>query len=394
MRFNQQTYKLTESGRLGPVALVAGVIGLVLSAVGYLVDARQFFYSYLTGYFFWLSLALGGLFFTMLHHIVGARWSTVLRRISENIMGVLPVLALLAIPLLFGIGELYHWSHSDAVAEDQLLQDKAGYLNTTFFVIRLVVYFTVWIVLTVMLDKISLKQDLGHQPSFTKKMRVISAPGIILFALTVTFASFDWLMSLDPHWYSTIFGVYIFAGSLLGMLALMTVIVLYLGRNGILDKDITVEHYHDLGKLMFAFTIFWGYMAFSQYFLIWYGNIPEETVWFLHRWESSWKTISLMLVFGHFVVPFFVLFPQGTKRNPKTLTLIALWILFMHFIDLYWLVLPTLHPHGVNISWMDITALIGPGGIFTWYLWCKTAARPLLPVGDPNLEVSRRFVNH
>jgi len=394
MQFDPRTYKLTDSGNLGPAALVIGVIGLVLSAVGYFVDARQFFHSYLTGYFFWLSLALGGLFFTMLHHIVGARWSVVLRRISENIMCVLPIMALFAVPLLFGIGELFHWSHSDAVAGDHLLQGKAGYLNTTFFIIRLVAYFVVWIVLTLMLNKISLKQDLGHQPSFTKKMRVISAPGIILFALTVTFASFDWLMSLDPHWYSTIFGVYIFAGSLLGMLSLMTVMVLYLGKNGILDKEITVEHYHDLGKLMFAFIIFWGYMAFSQYFLIWYGNIPEETVWFLHRWESSWKTVSLIIVFGHFVIPFFLLFPRGTKRNPKMLTIIALWILIMHFIDLYWLVLPTLHPHGVHVSWMDITAVIGPGGIFIWYLWRKTAARPLLPVGDPNLEASKRFVNH
>jgi len=394
LKIDRETYRLTDSGKIGSIALAIGLVGLGAGAVGFTIEREQFFHSYLTAFMFWLSLSLGGLFFTMLHHIVGARWSVVLRRISENIMAVMPLMALLAVPLLFGLGDLYHWSHEDTVAGDKLLQGKAAYLNTTFFIIRMVGYFIVWLVLSRLLYRVSLRQDKGHQVSLTRKMRLISAPGIILFAVTFTFASFDWLMSLDAHWYSTIFGVYVFSGSLLGMLALMTITAAIWRKNHILDKEITVEHYHDLGKLMFAFTIFWGYMAFSQYFLIWYGNIPEETVWFLHRWENSWKTVSLVIVFGHFVIPFFLLFPQVTKRRPGMLLFISLWLLLMHWLDLYWLVLPTLHPHGVHFSWLDPATMLGTGGLFIWYLGRRTAAVPLLPTGDPHLETSKHFINH
>ena len=394
MQFDQQTYRISGTGKLATTFLGVGIVGLALSAIGYFTDSKHFFFSYLTGYFFWLSLALGGLFFTLLHHIVGAKWSVVLRRLAENIMSVLPLTAILAVPLLFGLGELYHWSHGETVAHDELLQGKAPYLNVTFFVIRQVIYFAVWIIFTLLLNRLSNRQDGGHTEGLTQTFRRTSAPGVILFAITLTFASFDWLMSLDAHWYSTIFGVYVFSGSFLSLLALLTIIVIYFKNKNILVNDITEEHYHDLGKLMFAFTIFWGYMAFSQYFLIWYGNIPEETVWFLHRWEGSWKTVSLLLVFGHFVLPFFFLFPQGTKRNPKALITVSAWILLMHAVDLYWLVLPSLHHHGVHFSWMDLTTIIGVGGLFLWCFWRRTAARPLLPVGDPNLEASRQFTNH
>ncbi len=394
MKIDRQTYRLIDKGKIGSIALTIGLVGLVAGVFGFTIDREQFFHSYLTAFMFWLSLSLGGLFFTMLHHIVGARWSVVLRRISENIMAVMPLMALLATPLLFGLGDLYHWSHYDLVAGDKLLQGKAAYLNTTFFIIRMVGYFIVWLVLSRLLYRVSLRQDKGHQVSLTRKMRLISAPGIILFAVTFTFASFDWLMSLDAHWYSTIFGVYVFSGSLLGMLALMTTTAAIWRKKNILDKEITIEHYHDLGKLMFAFTIFWGYMAFSQYFLIWYGNIPEETVWFLHRWENSWKTVSLVIVFGHFVIPFFLLFPQVTKRRPGMLLFISLWLLLMHWLDLYWLVLPTLHPQGVHLSWLDLATMLGTGGFYIWYLGRKTAAVPLLPTGDPHLEDSIHFINH
>ena len=393
MEYDARTYRLAKPGRTGPIAAVLAVIGLALCVVGYFVDRTQLFHSWLTSFVFWLTIALGGLFFTMLHHLVGARWSTVLRRLAESIMGVLPVMAVLFLPLLLGLHELYRWSDAETVAADHLLAAKQPFLNTTFFIIRAAGYFVVWIVLARLLFGLSLRQDAKPDHAQTRRARIISAPGMILFALTITFAAFDWLMSLDAHWYSTIFGVYVFAGGFLAALAFLTLLVMWLRAGGALREVVTVEHYHDLGKLMFAFVVFWAYMAFSQYFLIWYGNIPEETVWYLHRWEGSWRAVSLLLVFGHFALPFFLLFPQGTKRNPVILTLMALWLLLMHLVDLHWLVLPSLHHHGIHLSWMDAAAWLGIGGVFVALLWRRLTRHPLVPVGDPALPDSINFIN-
>ena len=394
MQYDKKSYRLTDAGNYGNIALIVGIVGLIGSAVGYISDPKQFFHSYLTAYFFWLSLGLGGLFFVMLHHLVGAKWSIVLRRLSENIMMTIPIMAILFIPLLFGIKELFHWSHPELVATDHLLQGKEPYLNTTFFIIRAVAYFVIWCALAFLLNRYSLAQDKAHDDRLFRKLRVVSAPGMILFARSITFAGFDWLMSLDAHWYSTIFGVYVFSGGLLGMLAFLTFSILSLRSKDVLTDVITPEHHHDLGKLLFAFTVFWAYMAFSQYFLIWYGNIPEETVWFLERWETSWKIISLIIVFGHFGVPFFVLFPAGAKRHKGVLVGISLWLLLMHWVDLHWLVMPSLYPHGMHVSWMDPVTVIGLGGIFVWLFRRRTAAKPLVPVNDPGLGDSIRFINH
>lgn len=394
MQLDNKTYLMTDKGKFGKLAAIAGVAGLVLSAGGYFVDSEQFFYSWLTSFMFWTSIALGGLCFTMLHHLVAARWSVVLRRISENIMGVLPIMVVFLVPILLGMHDLYHWSHADLVETDHLLKGKAAYLNPTFFVIRLAVYFVIWFVLNRLLFQVSQRQDAGHDPSQIKRMRLISAPGMILFAITLTFFSFDLMMSLDAHWYSTIYGVYFFAGSFAAVLSFIFLTVLVLHGHGILKKEISIEHYHDLGKLMFAFIIFWGYMAFSQYFLIWYANIPEETIWFLHRWVGSWKAVTLILVFGHFVVPFFFLFPQGAKKNAVLMKLMTTWVLLMHLLDIHWLVMPSLHHEGFHLSWMDFSTMIGIGGIFLWFFWRRMASSPMIPVNDPKLKASMQFVNH
>lgn len=393
MKFDSQTYRMTDKGKFGTIALIVGIIGLALSAVGWLTETRQFFHSYLVAFVFWMTIALGGLFFVMLHHLVNANWSIVIRRFGECLMMTIPFMVILFIPILFGIKELFHWMDPQVVASDHLLQGKSGYLNTPFFMIRALLYFCIWIALALMLNRLSLRQNDKATFDQTRKARIISAPGMIVFAITLTFASFDWLMSLDAHWYSTIFGVYIFAGSFLAMLALTTFIIIRLQSNNVLTTSITEEHYHDLGKLMFAFTIFWGYMAFSQYFLIWYGNIPEETIWFLHRWESSWKTISLIIVFGHFVVPFFILFPQVTKRNKPVMTIMTIWILTMHWVDIHWIVMPTLHHHGFHFSWLDATTVVGIGGIFLFIFWRLFTNHPLVPVNDPKLKKSIEFVS-
>lgn len=393
MRLDTQTYRLTDIGATQKFLQIAGIAAFVLTLLGLFVNPDQFFHSYLTAYVFWLTVSLGGLFFTMMHHLTGAVWSVVLRRIAEIIMITTPVMAILFIPIIFGIHNLYHWSHGEAAAADELLAHKSPYLNTTFFIIRAVVYFTIWILLARGLYIVSLRQDEGYDYGQVKKMRWVSALGMVLFAISVTFAAFDWLMSLDAHWYSTIFGVYVFAGALVAIISVLIILAAVFRRFGILDAEVTYEHYHDLGKLLFAFMVFWAYMAFSQYFLIWYGNIPEETIWFMHRWEGSWKAITMLLVLGHFVIPFFILIVRGTKRNLKALTFMAAWLLVLHWVDLYWIVFPSLHHHGADFSWMDLTAFIGIGGLFLSMFVRRLAKHPIVPVSDPNLKRSMKFIN-
>ncbi|MBK7142327.1 MAG: hypothetical protein IPH75_09630 [bacterium] len=393
MTLNKVTYMLSDPGKFGMRMLIAGGAGLILSILGWVLDADRFFHAYLTAFVFWTSIGLGALFFTMLHHLVGARWSVVIRRISESIMMVLPYMAALFIPALIGMHSLYHWSHADAVAHDALLQAKSGYLNQTFFIIRTVFFFAIWSLLAIKLHKLSLKQDKGDTQAIGDAMRKTSAWGMLLFAVTVTYAGYDWLMSLNPHWFSTIFGVYFFAGGLLSVIAFMTLIALALRRKGILADTITVEHYHDLGKLMFAFTVFWTYIGFSQYFLIWYGNVPEETVWYLARWEGSWQFVSMVILFGHFVLPFVALLFRATKRTPIALTLIGCWILLMHWVDMYWLVYPTLLKEGASINWIEPATMLFIGGVFLWGFWGRFSRHPLIPVQDPKLAGSINHVN-
>jgi hypothetical protein len=394
MKWDSSTYSITDRGRFHKLTGLIGLIGLVACVIALFVDREQLFYSWLTAFMFWFTLAAGGLFFVMLQHLVGATWSVVIRRMAETVMSVLPYMAIAFLPLIFGIHELYHWSHADAVAQDELLQWKSGYLNFQFFIIRAIIYFGVWTLLTVLLRKASFIQDKGHTPQLASRFTKISAPGMIAFALTMTLAAFDWLMSLDPHWYSTIFGAYIFAGSAVAILAFLPLTAICMRRRGVMAEMITVEHYHDMGKLLFAFLVFWAYMAFSQYFLIWYGNIPEETIWFLHRWEGSWKTVTLFLVFGHFVGPFFILITRGAKRNLTMLKVFAIWMLFMHWIDLHWIVMPTIHHHGIHLSWIDLAAMMAVGGAFLSRFWYSLTSHPLVPLGDPKLEKSIKFINH
>ncbi len=393
MQWDQKTYRLSQPGSFGRWALYVGILGLLLCVVGYLLDAPRFFHAYLTAFVFFVSIGLGALFFTMLHHLVGAKWSVVVRRIAENLMMALPLMGIFFLPLIFGMHILYEWTHADVVAADPILLNKAAYLNTIFFVIRTIVYFTVWSLLARSLYGTSLEQDAGNSPEIVAKLKRLSGLGMVLFAFTVSGAAFDWLMSLDPHWYSTIFAVNYFGSSFVSALAVTILILISLNRGGVLRGVITVEHYHDLGKLMFAFIIFWGYTAFSQYLLIWYGNIPEETVWYLNRWQGSWKTITLVIVYGHFVIPFLVMLFRAAKRNLLPLGAIAAWMLVVHWINMYWLVYPSLLKDGATFSWMDPVAVVAIGGVFVWYVWSKLAARPLVPVADPKLQASITHVN-
>jgi len=394
MQYEKDTYRLTDGGKISNGALLTGIIFLAISALGLLADKSQFFHSYLVAFLFWTSVALGGLFFTMVNHVLGTQWSIVLRRIGETTLIVLPVLAILFIPLIFGIHDIYHWSHAEEVVKDHLLQKKADYLNSGFFVSRTIIYFVIWILFGRSLYRLSLKQDNDPNEGIVTRMRNISAPGLVLYALTVTFAAFDWLMSLNPHWYSTIFGLYFFSGCFLAILSFLVLFGQFLKSNNVLNETITVEHYHDLAKLLFGFTIFWGYMGFSQYFLIWYANIPEETIWYLVRWEGNWKYITMTIVFGHFLIPFLGLMTRASKRSGPWLIFISIWILVMHWIDIYWMVFPTHSPEGFFLSWMDLSLFIGLGALFFWIFWRKFILHPMIPAKDYRFPLSLVFKNN
>lgn len=395
MELNEKTYRLTDSGSIGKIALIIGIAGLLLTSIGFFGDEelqKQMYFSYLTNFFYWMTIALGGMFFTMLHHLMNSTWSVVFRRIAECIMVTIPLMAVLFVPILFGMHDLFHWTHEDVVASDAILQGKTAFLNVTFFVIRAVVYFSIWGYIGWKLHKTSLYQDLGFQEGQVVTMRRVSAPGMILFALTLSFASYDWVMSLNPHWFSTVFGIYIFGGSTLAILAFLTIVNMYLVNKGVFKNIVTVEHFHDLGRLMLTFTIFWAYIAFSQYFLIWYANIPEETFWFLDRWVGSWKYVSVFIAFA-FTIPFLTMMFRATKRSNLVMILVSVYLLIFHWVDMYWLISPNLHENGVVLSWLDLTSFLGIGGLFFWFFWKRFSSNALVPVGDPRLEESINIVH-
>jgi hypothetical protein len=375
-------------GRFSRIFLGLGVAGLVLSMVGYFLEPERFYYSYLTAFAYWTTLTLGALFFTMLHHVTGAKWSVVLRRGAEALSMSLPWLFIFFLPIIAGIHPLYHWSHADAVAHDPILEAKASYLNTTFFIIRGIMYFGIWSALALLLNKHSLAQDQDGDEAHTVRLRQVSAVGIVLFALTVTFAAFDWLMSLDPHWYSTIFGVFLFVSGFLVATACLTVFYVFFRKQGILADTVGIRHIQDLGRLLFAFTVFWAYIGGSQYFLIWYANIPEETVFYLHRWEGGWKLVSLLIIILHFLVPFAALTFFASKRNTRVLGVVAGLLMAMHYVNIYWLVIPTIAATDAMFSWIDLATLVGMGGILMWLFLERFRRNPVIPLHDPDLPES------
>lgn len=392
----EEQTRLDRLGRM--IVLWSGIIGLASLGLTILWSIstdglHRFYYSYLTSFCYFLSFSLGALFFVMLQHLTRAAWSVVVRRIAEIVAAAIPLFVILFIPILFGLTTLYHWTDAAAVAHDPLLQAKSPYLNSAFFLVRCVIYFACWWILSRYLFARSLEQDENGNPSLTIKMEKVSAPGMFLFALTLTFAAFDWLMSLDAHWYSTIFGVYYFAGSVVGFMALLILLCFLLQRGGRLTNAITIEHYHDLGKLLFAFVFFWAYIAFSQYLLIWYANIPEETEWYLKRQEGQWLWISLLLLFGHFVIPFLGLLPRYPKRRKMILAGWAAWLLIMHWIDLYWLVTPEFSHGQIPFHVIDAGCIVGIGGLYAAAIAYIARGRSLVPLRDPRLGDSLTFEN-
>jgi hypothetical protein len=379
--------------RLPTIGVACAVVGAVTCAVLAPGNPKQFFFSWLVSFLFFLSLALGALFFVLIQYAAQGGWSVVLRRIGETTFAALPLMALLFVPVLLGLHDLFEWTHEEAVAGDALLRWKTPYLNVTFFLARAAVFFGAWSLIAVFYYRVSRRQDATADPAASARLRRLAGPAIIVLAITQTFASIDWIMSLTPHWYSTIFGVYFFAGSFVGFIALLSVVATAMRRAGLLDAVISDEHLHDVGKLLFGFTAFWAYIAFSQFFLVWYANLPEETVWFKARLEGSWANISVLLMVGHFAVPFFYLMGRAVKRRGSTLAIGGVWLLAMHYVDLYWQVMPTLHPGGVRLSVLDAAAVLAVGGSFVAFTGWLLRRQALVPLGDPRLGESLAFEN-
>jgi hypothetical protein len=327
----------------------------------------------------------------------GADWSVPLRRIAESLMLLVPLMIFLFIPIFLRFDMLYEWTSSEFWSHHTILQAKTAYLEKTFFFIRLAIYFLIWIFLVLKLYRMSIKQS---KPLDKIKMKRFSALGLALFAISISFFAFDVIMSLDATWFSTMFGVYIFAGCYLSATAFITLIVLFLRSNGILVDEINNKHYANLGKVLFAFTVFWAYIGGFQYYIIWYANLPEEIYWFIQRWEGPWKYLSIVLIFGHFVIPFLVLIFNRLKRNRSVLAIISFLVLVMHWLDMYWMVMPTYFrdSHGYIemdklsnlsvISWLDFSLLVAIGGIFLAIFWKVLKSNPIVAINDPAYEQS------
>jgi hypothetical protein len=380
-------------------AAAVGVLGVVAAAfLAGAGEAGRGWAGYLVAFLYFLSLSLGGLFFVLVLHATRAGWGVVVRRVAEHLAATLPVFALLFVPLVFAAPELFSWFSPEAVAADALLAAKAPYLDPTFFWLRSAFYLASWALLGWWFRRASLAQDVSRDPAATRRMQMLAAPALLVYAVTQTFAAFDWVMSLDPHWYSTIFGVYFFAGSVIAVCAVLALAGMALergagGARGPLAGLVTAEHYHDVGKLLFGFVVFWAYIAFSQFMLIWYGNIPEETLWFAHRWHHGWKAMSVALVIGHFVLPFFFLLPRATKRRRGLLAAAAVWMLLVHWLDLYWLVVPAVSVESAAPHLVDLVAFVGVGGVWLAAFAWLVAGRAAVPVADPRLAESLSFEN-
>lgn len=387
---------------LGPARGRLLGIGLALAVVGFgasLLLSRgeggtpRLLHAYLLNYAYMLSIALGALWFVPLQYVTRSSWSVVVRRLAENISATLPLWGVLAIPLLLGLPHLYPWAGPEA-AHDHLLAHKAGFLSLRWFTVRLAVYFTVWSVIALLLRRWSLRQDEDGDIAHTLRAEKLGGPALVIYGLTVTLAAFDLLMSLDPHWYSTIFGVYYFAGILVAFFAVMTILTYALQGSGRLVHVVSLEHFNDYGRAMFAFVFFWAYIAFSQYMLIWYANIPEETVWFLRRQEHGWSLFGYLLIFGHWLLPFAGLMSRFTKRKRKLMVFWAAWLLAAHWLDLFWLVMPQASPARAGLRPVDVTMLLGMAGTMIAAVAWTSGQRSLVPRRDPRLIYSLNFENY
>lgn len=370
------------------ISMIVGILGILALIAGYFLGMDDFFPSYLIGWVFWVQVALGALVILMIQNTVGGRWGLIIQRVVEAATMTLPLLAILFLVIIAGIPHLYEWSHADVVAADELLQAKAPYLNVPFFIIRAVIYFAIWIGAAYFLRKWSAQLDAEpDNVALRKKMRNVSAPGILIFGLTVTFASVDWMMSIEPHWYSTIYGIMFGVGAMASGFAFSIIILMGMIKFKPWSGIIQTIDVSDLGNWLLASIMLWAYVAFSQFLIIWSANLPEETTWYLARTQGGWQWVAIINVFLHFFLPFFFLLVRGTKRAPGRLKKIAWLVLIMRFVDLVWLIYPAFSPAKLAFPWLSIASFLGIGGLFLAIFFRQLARVSVPPTYDSRLVV-------
>lgn len=372
--------------RLGKSALAVGLAALVLCAALGFRDPTQFFRSYLLAFVFWMGLPLGCAAILMLHNLIGGTWGFPLRRPLESGTRTFPLMAVLVLPILFRLPVLYSWADPAKVQADALLQYKHPYLNVPFFVARTVFYFSAWILITYLLNKWSREQDETGEAELTQRIKRLSAPGLLIFELMVTLAAVDWVMSLEPHWYSTIYGMIFMVTQVLAAMAVMTVTVIRLSPEKSLNGMVTPKLLNDYGNLLLVFTMLWAYLSFSQFLIIWGGNLREEIPWYMSRARGGWAGVGLILIIFHFAVPFLLLLTRFAKRRAKIMSWLAAGLIVMSLVDIFWLLTPAFNPAGPEFHLTDWLAILGIGGLWLWRYASQLQGRPLLPLHDPRLK--------
>jgi len=374
--------------RLRTRALIVGVVGLVVLLAGLFVDRKLFFQAYLVGFTFWSGIAVGSLALLMLQHLTGGGWGLVIRRVLEASTRTLPLVVLLFIPVIIGSHSLYEWTDAAKVEEHPVVKAKLGYLNLPFFTLRAAVFLGVWLGLMFLLNKWSLEQDRTGDRRFGKNMRLLSGPGMVLLIFTVTFAAIDWFMSLEPDWASTIYGFIFVASWSLSALAFTIAVMAALSDDEPLNQIVAPLHFHDLGKLLLALVMLWAYFDFSQFLIIWSGNLPEEIHYYMERMQGAWGPIIIIVAILHFAAPFLFLLSRGLKRNPRRLVIVALLVLVMRVIDLWWVLIPAFTPDHfpISLALLSIVSPIAIGGIWLSFFFWQLGKRSLIPINDPQFE--------
>jgi hypothetical protein len=382
-----------ELRRYQAFALAIGVLGVVLLIVGNLVghNPGQVYRSFMIGYIFWVGVSVGSLGLLCLQYITGGFWGVASRRILEaSSRGLLPMAILFPV-IVFGLKNIYLWAQPGIIGVDKIIEKKAAYLNPEGFWMRGIAYFAIWGLIAYLFSKWSRKQDEQGNHGLSLWMSRFGGPALIFLILAVSFAAIDWVLSMDPHWSSTIFGLIFVASWGLTALAFTIAVMAWLSGRAPMKEFYGAPHFHDLGKLMLALTMLWAYFSFSQFILVWSANLPEETGWYITRMSNGWGFVGAIVVILHFALPFLVLLNRGIKKKPNTLVLVAVWLLVMRVVDLFWLIAPTYvftnggHATSVfHLSWMDVVAPVAVGGLWMAFFCWTLASRPLLPVNDPN----------
>jgi len=371
--------------RVQRIALTVGVIGLALCLIQLFLKPTAFFQSWLFAYLYWNGMVLGSVGILLMHNVVGGNWGVVIRRIAEAAASTIPITFLGLIPVLLSVHTLYRWSNHDWVQSHPAVHIKLSYLNVPFWIGRAFIYFAILGVIAWRLRSLSIQQDRTGDAGIQARMRAFSAPMLVLFTLTGTFAFFDWIMSIEPEWYSTMYGAMFLVGQVLEALSFCVVVMFLLSGSKPFAGLLKIQHYHDLGNLMLAFTMLWAYTSFSQFLIIWSGNLPDEIPWYLRRFDGGWGFIGWFVSIFHFFVPFVLLLMRFVKKNPRLLFRVAAWMIFVRLIDVYWVSMPGLRRNGYTFEWTDVVAPIGLGGVWLWFFLYRLKSRPLLPLHDPRL---------